>query len=124
VVPPSDLAWVNMPCRFEVVGYDAIEFYGAGGVPIMDRDNVAQITVLRDKAALTVHGSAETAKRNRSELSDSEVKAPRVSHHVVVVNVHLLFNTKRGDVKMCQLHHLMHRAHEAAADIKGWCVVC
>lgn len=96
------------------MSYEAIEFFGVGGVAIMDRDNVAQITVLRDLSAVAVLNGAEAVKRSR--CGSPAAKSPR---HLVIVNVHLLFNTKRGDVKMCQLHHLMHRAHTVATAIKG-----
>jgi hypothetical protein len=73
--------------RYRLLHSHPIEFAGVGGVPIMDRDNVAQIIVLEDTAP-TPSGRT-SAQRS-----------------IVVANTHLLFNPKRGDVKLCQLHHL------------------
>lgn len=83
-------------------------FRGAAGLATMDRDNVAQILILVDKHAA---GDDVTArKKPKKAESDAE---PRLSAGVLaVVNTHLLFNVKRGDVKMCQIHYLMNRTHE------------
>ena len=67
-----------------------VDFYGAGGLSIMDRDNIALVVALEDVRK----GSRHRGRR------------------FVVANTHLLFNTKRGDVTLCQLHHLMHVVHQ------------
>ena len=77
-------------CSWRLVLSYPLDFLAAGGVPVMDRDNVALIVVLEDVRSDGAH----------------------LGRYLVVANTHLLFNTKRGDVKMCQLHHLMHTVHE------------
>ena len=66
--------------RWKCVHYDDLEFYRYDDDPLMDRHNVAQIGVLK-------------------ELSSENV--------IVVANTHLLFNPKRGDVKLRQLEILL-----------------
>ena len=62
------------------IHYTDVEFYHYDKDPLMDRHNVAQISVLK-------------------ELSSGKI--------VIVANTHLLFNPKRGDVKFRQLEILL-----------------
>ena len=66
--------------RWTCVHYVDVEFYRYDEDPLMDRHNVAQICVLK-------------------ELSSGNM--------IVVANTHLLFNPKRGDVKIRQLEILL-----------------
>ena len=99
--------------RFELVSSTPLHFVNTGGLLFMDRDNVAQVVVLRD-------GQREGTPGKRPKVS-----GPSTSPHLVVVNTHLLFNTKRGEIKLCQLHHLMHTVAATVAALRGACVrVC
>jgi mRNA deadenylase 3'-5' endonuclease subunit Ccr4 len=75
--------------RWRLIECREVDFLGVGGLAIMDRDNVALVVVLED------------------------IRCPtEVGRQLIVANTHLLFNAKRGDVKLCQLHHLMHVVNE------------
>ncbi len=71
-----------------------MDFLGAGGSPLMDRDNIALVCVLED-----IRGPRHPIPPHA---------APPHGRQLIVANTHLLFNIKRGDLKMAQLHHLMH----------------
>nr|VDD20056.1 unnamed protein product [Brassica rapa] len=79
--------------RFKLVQEESIQFN-----QLSLRDNVAQICVL--EALLNSH-----AKENEASPSES------CSHRVVVCNIHVLYNPKRGDFKLGQVRTLLERAH-------------
>ncbi len=101
------------PRRYDCCGYDSVLFRGAAGLATMDRDNVAQILILVDKHVAADDLTAR--KRPKKAGLDTELRLPVGA--LAVVNTHLLFNVKRGDVKMCQLHYLMNRTHEFIASL-------
>lgn len=134
-------------CRFELCSYEEVKFYGVGGMmSLMDRDNVAQITVLKPRHASdakpfhgpVMHHSSSSSTTTATVSSPGKKHKPlmeavpsirsdgvsgdgttHVNRAVIVVNVHLLFNVKRGDVKMCQLHHLMHRVADTVSRLQA-----
>ncbi|CAH8282033.1 unnamed protein product [Eruca vesicaria subsp. sativa] len=79
--------------RFKLVHEETIQFNQLGL-----RDNVAQICVL--EALLNSH-----AKENEASPPES------CSRRVVVCNIHVLYNPKRGDFKLGQVRTLLERAH-------------
>lgn len=68
--------------RFTLFSSHPVEFF-RHGIPILDRDNVGLIVVLKPVGA-----------------SGSE-------HNVCVVTTHLLYNPRRGDIKLAQLALLL-----------------
>ncbi|KAL8537061.1 hypothetical protein ACS0TY_012297 [Phlomoides rotata] len=81
--------------RFKLMHEESIEFNKLGL-----RDNVAQICVFESV-------NAQNYKSGVSTLSTS----PASSNRVVVCNIHVLFNPKRGDIKLGQIRALLDRAH-------------
>uniref|UniRef100_A0A1J3JBG8 Carbon catabolite repressor protein 4-like protein 6 n=1 Tax=Noccaea caerulescens TaxID=107243 RepID=A0A1J3JBG8_NOCCA len=79
--------------RFKLVHEESIQFNQLGL-----RDNVAQICVL--ETLLSSHTKED-------EVSPSE----SCSRRVVICNIHVLFNPKRGDFKLGQVRTLLERAH-------------
>lgn len=71
--------WIKS--RWSCLDYVDVEFHLYDDDPLLDRHNVAQIAVLK-------------------ETKESE-------NIVIVANTHLLFNPKRGDIKLRQLEILM-----------------
>ncbi|CAL9229942.1 unnamed protein product [Arabidopsis halleri] len=81
--------------RFKLVHEESIQFNQLGL-----RDNVAQICVL--ETLLTSH-----TKENETPPPESSAG----SHQVVICNIHVLFNPKRGDFKLGQVRTLLDKAH-------------
>jgi len=81
--------------RFKLVHEESIQFNQLGL-----RDNVAQICVL--ETLLTSH-----TKENETPPPESSAG----SHRVVICNIHVLFNPKRGDFKLGQVRTLLDKAH-------------
>ncbi|CAI9094476.1 OLC1v1030223C1 [Oldenlandia corymbosa var. corymbosa] len=83
--------------RFKLLHEESIEFNRLGL-----RDNVAQICVLESLYLCND--------------SDAAVSAPSLKRgkRVVVCNIHVLFNPKRGDIKLGQVRVLLSRAHSVA----------
>ncbi|CAA7039745.1 unnamed protein product [Microthlaspi erraticum] len=79
--------------RFKLVHEESIQFNQLGL-----RDNVAQICVL--ETLLNSHTKED-------DVSPSE----SCSRRVVICNIHVLFNPKRGDFKLGQVRTLLERAH-------------
>ncbi|XAR70934.1 Poly(A)-specific ribonuclease [Bertholletia excelsa] len=80
--------------RFKLLHEESIEFNKVGL-----RDNVAQICVL------------ESVNGNKN--NDVLALPPRLSHSnkVVICNIHVLYNPKRGEIKLGQVRVLLDRAH-------------
>ncbi|KAM0053764.1 putative poly(A)-specific ribonuclease [Helianthus debilis subsp. tardiflorus] len=79
--------------RFKLLQEEAIEFNKFGL-----RDNVAQICVLEslsEKSSAGSHPPASSEGRNK----------------VVICNIHVLFNPKRGEIKLGQVRILLERAY-------------
>uniref|UniRef100_A0A8C4STN6 Angel homolog 2 (Drosophila) n=1 Tax=Erpetoichthys calabaricus TaxID=27687 RepID=A0A8C4STN6_ERPCA len=68
--------------RFSLVSSHPVEFF-RHGIPLLDRDNVGLVVLLKP----TVHRSS--------------------SSNVCVANTHLLYNPRRGDIKLTQLAMLL-----------------
>ncbi|XP_010254300.1 PREDICTED: carbon catabolite repressor protein 4 homolog 5 isoform X4 [Nelumbo nucifera] len=81
--------------RFKLLYEEFIEFNKLGL-----RDNVAQICVLESRS--------QNAAENESEASCSSSK---LVNQVVICNTHVLYNPKRGEVKLGQVRVLLDRAH-------------
>ncbi|KAL0736111.1 hypothetical protein Bca4012_012321 [Brassica carinata] len=79
--------------RFKLVHEESIQFNQLGL-----RDNVAQICVF--ETLLNSH-----SKENEASSSES------CSRRVVICNIHVLYNPKRGDFKLGQVRTLLERAH-------------
>ncbi|KAE8711244.1 DNAse I-like superfamily protein, putative isoform 2 [Hibiscus syriacus] len=69
------------------------------------RDNVAQICIL------------ELLSQNSSENTADPLKSSANSNKVVICNIHVLYNPKRGEIKLGQVRMLLERAH---AFSKSW----
>ncbi|KAL7617262.1 carbon catabolite repressor protein 4 homolog 6 [Lactuca sativa] len=76
--------------RFKLLHEEAIEYNKLGL-----RDNVAQICVLE-----SLNGKSST-----------ESPTPICSNKVVICNIHVLFNPKRGEIKLGQVRVLLERAY-------------
>ncbi|KAF8115869.1 hypothetical protein N665_0025s0312 [Sinapis alba] len=79
--------------RFKLVHEESIQFN-----QLSLRDNVAQICVF--ETLLNSH-----AKENEASPSES------CSRRVVICNIHVLYNPKRGDFKLGQVRTLLEKAH-------------
>ncbi|EOA20076.1 hypothetical protein CARUB_v10000347mg [Capsella rubella] len=81
--------------RFKLVHEESIQFNQLGL-----RDNVAQICVLE---------TLVISRTKENETPPPESSAG--SHRVVICNIHVLFNPKRGDFKLGQVRTLLDKAH-------------
>ncbi|XP_043701180.1 carbon catabolite repressor protein 4 homolog 6 isoform X2 [Telopea speciosissima] len=79
--------------RFKLLHEESIEFNKLGL-----RDNVAQICVL------------ESSSSNASENGTAAFPSSH-ANRVVVCNIHVLYNPKRGEIKLGQVRVLLDRAH-------------
>ncbi|KAG6739323.1 hypothetical protein POTOM_056916 [Populus tomentosa] len=86
--------------RFRLVHEESIEFNKHGL-----RDNVAQICVLE---LIKQDNTADTSTLPTSSTS---------SNKVLICNIHVLYNPKRGDIKLGQVRMLLDRAHAVS---KTW----
>ncbi|XP_021893481.1 carbon catabolite repressor protein 4 homolog 6 isoform X2 [Carica papaya] len=80
--------------RFKLVHEECIEFNKVGL-----RDNVAQICVL------------ELLSQNHKKNMASSPTSSACPKQVVICNIHVLYNPKRGDFKLGQVRMLLDRAH-------------
>ncbi|XP_059658083.1 carbon catabolite repressor protein 4 homolog 6 isoform X2 [Cornus florida] len=80
--------------RFKMVYEECIEFKKLGL-----RDNVAQICVL------------ESVNQNPSIYTSALPTSSTGSNKVVLCNIHVLYNPRRGEIKLGQIRVLMERAH-------------
>ncbi|KAK4435803.1 Carbon catabolite repressor protein 46 [Sesamum alatum] len=83
--------------RFKLLHEESIEYNKLGL-----RDNVAQICVFESLNGQNKNNAASTMSPSCTSAS---------SNRVVVCNIHVLFNPKRGDIKLGQIRVLMARAH-------------
>ncbi|XP_074575261.1 carbon catabolite repressor protein 4 homolog 6 isoform X2 [Curcuma longa] len=90
--------------RFVLKYEESIEFNKLGL-----RDNVAQICVLESR--IISHADNETASFSKSSEQSSGASL------IVVCNIHVLYNPKRGEIKLGQVRTLLHRAHAIS---KNW----
>eukprot|EP00921_Rhytidocystis_pertsovi_P002588 GHVQ01004479.1.p1 GENE.GHVQ01004479.1~~GHVQ01004479.1.p1 ORF type:complete len:639 (+),score=84.49 GHVQ01004479.1:657-2573(+) len=90
-------------CRFTYRDFMDVEFFLGDG-RLMDRDQVALILVLRD---------------NLTSIPEGRSRQPPRSDYLVVANTHLLFNTKRGDVKLGQLCMLLDGLQKTVSKLEG-----
>ncbi|CAM8949523.1 unnamed protein product [Rhodiola kirilowii] len=86
--------------KFKLLHEESIEFNKLGL-----RDNVAQICVL------------ESVQRIQMENLSVSGTSSAGSNRVVVCNIHVLFNPKRGDIKIGQVRVLFEKAHAVS---KAW----
>ncbi|XP_071916936.1 carbon catabolite repressor protein 4 homolog 6-like isoform X2 [Coffea arabica] len=84
--------WRNS--RFKLVHEESIEFSALGL-----RDNVAQICVF------------ESLSQCNSTTAPAPSKSSKQAKKVVVCNIHVLFNPRRGEIKLGQIRVLLARAH-------------
>lgn len=82
--------------RFELVEAEEVE-YRIPGCEFLDRDNVAILVVLQER------GREGRGERGEGGEGGGE------GRKLVVANTHLLFNPRRGDVKLAQLQVLLAR---------------
>ncbi|XP_038711580.1 carbon catabolite repressor protein 4 homolog 6 isoform X2 [Tripterygium wilfordii] len=80
--------------RFKLLHEESIEFNKLGL-----RDNVAQICVL------------ELMSPNCNKSRDASPTRSTTSKKVVICNIHVLYNPKRGEIKLGQVRMLLDRAH-------------
>ncbi|GFQ03589.1 carbon catabolite repressor protein 4 homolog 6 [Phtheirospermum japonicum] len=86
--------------RFKLLHEESIEYNKLGL-----RDNVAQICVFESlKGQSNSNGGSTLSTR---QVGDSSAR----SNRVVVCNIHVLFNPKRGEIKLGQIRTLLDRAH-------------
>lgn len=90
--------------RFELLHEESIEYS-----KLDLRDNVAQICVLESKYS----GNAQVG------VVDSENSEQKIGgvNRVVVCNIHVLFNPRRGEIKLGQVRVLLEQAHAVS---KAW----
>ncbi|WOK99144.1 carbon catabolite repressor protein [Canna indica] len=84
--------------RFQLKYDEAIEFNKLGL-----RDNVAQICVFESRI--------ESPVENESASFPNSSDQSRRTNLVVVCNIHVLYNPKRGEIKLGQVRTLLDRAH-------------
>ncbi|KAH7574170.1 hypothetical protein ACOSP7_008202 [Xanthoceras sorbifolium] len=83
--------------RFKLLFEESIEFNKLGL-----RDNVAQICVL------------ELFSQNHTDNTAALPTSSAPSNKVVVCNIHVLYNPKRGEIKLGQVRTLLARAHDVS----------
>lgn len=93
-VPMDGCAIFWRSSRFKLLHEESIEF-GKLGL----RDNVAQICVFQ---------SLDQGKDNETSASTSSSSD---GNKVVICNIHVLFNPKRGEIKLGQVRVLLNKAH-------------
>lgn len=76
-------------CRFKLVYDECIEFYKHGM-----RDNVAQVCVL------------ESLVQNQTDEKSALSESSEGPNRVVVCNIHVLYNPRRGEIKLGQVREL------------------
>ncbi|CAM6050602.1 unnamed protein product [Sphagnum compactum] len=101
------------PARFQLLHEENIEFR-----ELDLRDNVAQLCVLQMKNRNTKASEDEGATQASKSGSTKGGK-----NCVVVGNIHVLFNPKRGDVKLGQVRVLLEKAHSLSQEWGGAPVV-
>lgn len=84
--------------RFKLLYEEAIEFNKLGL-----RDNVAQICVL------------ELMGQNNATITNAVPSSSEGSNKVVICNIHVLYNPKRGDIKLGQVRILLGKARAVSA---------
>ncbi|KAI8505399.1 Protein angel 1 [Branchiostoma belcheri] len=94
---PDGCATFYRTCKFTLVKHRLVEYYRPG-TDVLDRDNVAVVVLLKPKT----HGHGKR----------------RIHTNLCVANTHLLFNNRRGDVKLSQLGVLLAEVDQLAFDPK------
>lgn len=84
--------------RFQLRHEEHIEFS-----KLRLRDNVAQICVLESR----IQSPVENASAPLSASSDQ----PRGANQIIICNIHVLYNPKRGEIKLGQVRALLDRAY-------------
>lgn len=89
------------------------------------RDNVTQITLLKEmhsdssQRAHTLFSHKNTKSQQRNDQSaaciDDDV--------IIVANIHVLFNPKRGDIKIAQVRIMLEEAYRLAKELSGTMLV-
>ncbi|XP_012076635.1 carbon catabolite repressor protein 4 homolog 6 isoform X2 [Jatropha curcas] len=93
--------------RFKLLYEESIEFNKLGL-----RDNVAQICVL------------ELTSKNCTENSSSLSTSSAGSDKVVMCNIHVLYNPRRGEIKLGQVRTLLDRAYAVSKMWNAPVVIC
>lgn len=88
---PDGCATFYRCSKFTLVNKKLVKYYTIN-VPVLDKDNVGIVVLLKPNIPEEVH----------TQRSESD-KEPRL---LCVANTHLLFNKKRGDIKLAQLAYL------------------
>ncbi|XP_066281606.1 protein angel homolog 2-like [Branchiostoma lanceolatum] len=91
---PDGCATFYRTSKFSLVKHRLVEYYRPG-TDVLDRDNVAIVVLLKPK----------TGKR-------------KMHSNLCIANTHLLFNKRRGDVKLSQLGVLLAEIDQLAFDTK------
>ncbi|KAJ8751680.1 hypothetical protein K2173_025842 [Erythroxylum novogranatense] len=90
--------------RFKLLYEESIEFNKLGL-----RDNVAQICVL--ELINQFHTSDTSASPSRTSDTPASPSSSACPNKVVICNIHVLYNPKRGEIKLGQVRSLFERAH-------------
>ena len=85
--------------KFKMVQRHRVE-YRMDGISLMDRDNVGLILILERQQSTAKH------RRGRNTESTTPTLFPQSYPKICVANTHLLYNPKRGDIKLAQLSKL------------------
>ncbi|KAL5559277.1 hypothetical protein UlMin_035488 [Ulmus minor] len=93
-IPSDGCAIFWRASRFKLLYEESLEFNKLGL-----RDNVAQVCVL------------ESMNQDCAKNAEVEHASSKGSNKVVVCNIHVLFNIKRGEMKLGQIRTLLGRAH-------------
>lgn len=104
--------------RFRLQRAEEVE-YLVPGTRHLDRDNVGVVAVLEDLAGPREEegeGGKGGKKGSRGEEKGKERRRRR--RLLVVANTHLLFNPRRGDVKLAQVQVLLRRLE--VRERRGW----
>lgn len=91
---PDGCAVVFKRSRFSLLSHTPVEYFRRG-IPLLDRDNVGLILLLQPV------GTSSTSCR------------------VCVANTHLLYNPRRGDIKLTQLAMLLAEIYRVARQADG-----
>jgi len=91
--------------KFKLVESEEVE-YLVSGCDYLDRDNVALVVVLQEREG---EGEGEEGREEGEGGGGGGGGGGEGGRKLIVANTHLLFNPRRGDVKLAQLQLLLAR---------------
>lgn len=85
--------------KFKMIKRHRVDYH-IDGIPLMDRDNVGLILMLEHQQSTGRH------RRGHDTNASTSTHSSQPSPQICIANTHLLYNPKRGDIKLAQLTKL------------------